>query len=109
VEECEILEAHVGLRKLNEGVEIAVGLLRGGDLGDGFINPRLELGVGMQRERVRRALDPLVNVRVRPERPAELSLRFSRGDLEIVASIWAYTWSSDLVRLISMRGDQKLS
>jgi hypothetical protein len=38
----------------------------------------------MEGERVRCALDPLVNVRIRPEGPAELALRLAGSDIEIL-------------------------
>ena len=66
------------------GVEVTVGLLRAGDVGDEVVEVLLELGVRMRGERVGRALDDLVHVGV-VERDAAEAMPFApAGRLEIV-------------------------
>ena len=83
VEEREVLEAQVGHVDLDEGVQIPVRLLGGGDAGDEAVHLRVERRIGMLRERPRRAFDPLVDVRIGPERAAELARRLAGGDVEV--------------------------
>ncbi len=61
-----------------EGVEVAIGLLRGGDVSDPFIDLFLELGIGRSAEDVCRGLDGFINVGV-VER-----IKRRRRDLEIL-------------------------
>ena len=65
------------------GVEVAVRLLRLGDLGDEVVEVLLELRVGVRGNRVRRALDDLVNIRVVEGNALETASRTLAGQLEV--------------------------
>ena len=65
------------------GVEVAVRLLRAGDVGDEVVEVLLQLRVGMRGKRVRRALDDLEDVRVVERTALEGPLRALRRLAEV--------------------------
>ena len=65
-------------------VEIAVRLLRGGDLGNEIVEILVELRVGRDRERVSRALDDLIDIAVVERDALEPALHQSGGLGEVV-------------------------
>ena len=82
---AERLRTH-HLRLVSEracGVEIAVRLLRTGDLCDEVVEVAVEFHVGMLGERVGRALDHLVDVGVVPRHALETALLAPRGLLKV--------------------------
>ena len=83
VKKGEVFEAQVRLFDLNVGVEVAVRLLSGRDPRDEVVNLPLERRIGVAAEHVRSALDPFVDVRVRPPGSPELTCGLLRRDVEI--------------------------
>ena len=87
------------------GVEVAVGLLRLGDLVDEVVEVLLELRVGMRGERVCRALDDLVNIRVVEGNALETASGALAGQFEVadasslLALLEIYLNGHDAVRL----------
>ena len=102
------------------GVEVAVRLLRRGDLRDQAVDVGFELGIGLHAERVGGALDDLVEVGV-VERIARRRLVRRRSSPRSAAAarsklstrpVSSHFWKANgmvTVRLVSMRGAQKTS
>jgi hypothetical protein len=83
VEEREILEAQVGHIDLDERIQIPVRLLRRRNAGDDAVDLRVQRRIGLDGERPGRPFDPFVDIRIGPERPAELPGRLAGSDVKI--------------------------
>ena len=65
-------------------VEIAVGELGRGQLGDDLVDPLLQNGIGMRGERVRGGLEGLVHVRIHEDRAREAAGGPGCGQLQVL-------------------------
>jgi hypothetical protein len=76
--------------ELKKGVEIAVGHLGGRDGINGFLHPRPDRGAGLNLNRVRARLDPLVNVAVVEVFALEATLFAHAGTLQVLEASRVY-------------------
>ena len=81
---AQIRQAFARLFQGEVGVEISVGLLGGGNLGDDLVDRLLQLGIGMGGQRIRGPFQHLVDVRIVEHEPLELALHEFGGLGEVV-------------------------
>ena len=81
---AQVRQAFARLGQGEVGVQISVGLLGGGDLGDDLIDGFLQLGIGMGGQRIRSRFQHLVDVRIVEDQSLELAFHEFRRLDEVV-------------------------